>query len=144
MKTNKGFAVLRVVSAVLPLLAAGISAAFAANIPSPPGITSFPSSPITGATDVSNIFCGLLSWVFWGVIVLAIVFALVGAYRYVTSSGDAEKVRTANRTLLYAAVAVAVAIIASGVPYIVSSFIGGGLTNGVCSNSGGGLNTFGA
>lgn len=133
---------LRVISVAVPLLMVLVAPAALAigTIPTPPGLTGGLPTPITSATDASTVFCDLLAWVFWGVIVLAIVFALVGAYRYVTSSGDAEKVRSANRTLLYAAIAVVVALVAAGVPYIVSSFIGGGLTTGVCSAANGGGN----
>jgi formate-dependent nitrite reductase membrane component NrfD len=54
-------------------------------------------------------------------IVLAIVFVLVAAFKYLTAAGDPEKVKSASHTLIYAAVAVVIAILAKGVPLIIGS-----------------------
>ena len=64
--------------------------------------------------------------------------SLIAAYQYATSGGDPEKVGDASKRLLYAAIAVAVALIAQGVPYIVGSFLNGGSTgfSSVCSSNG--------
>jgi hypothetical protein len=83
-----------------------------------------PTNIITNASDVTNLFCGALLWMFWGVIVLAVAMFLVGGYTYATSAGDAEKVGKATRTLTYAAIAVVVALVAAGVPVLVGSLFG--------------------
>ncbi len=51
--------------------------------------------------------------------------ALFGAYKYLTSSGDEQKVSSAHKTLTYAAVGIAVAILAAGFPNLVSFIVGG-------------------
>ena len=74
--------------------------------------------------------CNIIDWIFWFFIVLAIIFTLIAAFRYLTAAGNPERVRSASVTLLYVVIAVLVALIAKGFPQIISSFIGGGL-NGV-------------
>jgi Type IV secretion system pilin len=99
-----------------------------------------PQAPITAPGQIANInqilspanICAVINWVFWLVIVFAIIFTLVAAFRYLTAAGDPEKVRRAGSTLLYVVVAIVVALIAKGFPLLISSFIGGGLTGVGC------------
>lgn len=99
-----------------------------------------PQPPITAPGSIANInqilssanVCVIINWVFWLVIVFSVIFTLVAAFRYLTASGDPEKVKRAGATLLYVVVAVVVALIAKGFPLIISSFIGGGLNNIGC------------
>ncbi len=86
---------------------------------------SAPTNIITNAGDITALFCGALNWLFWGLIVLSIAMFLIGGYLYTTSGGDAEKVGKATKTLTYAAIGVVVALVASGVPYFIGSFLNG-------------------
>ncbi len=99
-----------------------------------PAPISAPSniSNISNITSQSGIICVAINWIFWFLIVLTIIFVLVAAFKYLTAAGDPEKVRSASHTLLYAAVAIIVALIAKGLPLIVSSFVGGGLSSVGC------------
>ncbi len=105
-----------------------------AQISQPPGGVTAPSTinNISQITQQGGIICTIINWIFWLLIVLTIIFVLVAAFRYLTASGDPEKVKAAGATLLYAAVAIVVALIAKGLPLIISSFIGGGLYNVGC------------
>jgi uncharacterized membrane protein len=87
---------------------------------------------INQITGSAGIICVIINWIFWLLIVLTIVFVLYAAFLYLTAAGEPEKVKSASHTLLYAAVAVVVALIAKGLPLIVSSFIGGGLSGVGC------------
>ncbi len=101
----------------------------------PPGVTTLPTSPVQNVTNISDIVCGILLWVFWLLIMFAIIMFLMGGYRYATSAGEPEKVQGANRTLLYAAIAVVVALCAWGVPTLIDSFLGGfnvGMLTSIC------------
>ncbi|MDE2018846.1 MAG: hypothetical protein KGJ13_00690 [Patescibacteria group bacterium] len=75
----------------------------------------------------SSIICVAINWIFWFLIILTVIFVLIAAFKYLTAAGDPEKVKSASHTLLYAAIAVIVALIAKGFPLIINSFIGGGL-----------------
>ena len=83
-----------------------------------------PTNVIANVTDVTNLFCGALLWMFWGLMVFSTAMFLVGGYRYATSQGNSEKVGTATKTLTYAAIGVAVALIAGGVPILIGNIFG--------------------
>jgi uncharacterized membrane protein len=114
-----------VIALVLPMFASAQIGA--APISAPNTINSI--GQITGN---SGIICVIINWIFWLLIVFTIIFVLYAAFLYLTAAGDPEKVKAASHTLLYAAVAVVVALIAKGLPMIVSGFIGGGLTGVGC------------
>jgi len=93
-----------------------------------PGVTA-PDSPVTSVTDLTGsggLFCTIINWLFYLLIIGAVIFVLVAAFKYWTAGGDPEKVKAAGSTLLYAVIAVVIALIAKGIPFIASSFIGGG------------------
>ena len=109
-------------------------AVFAQEFTPPPAPTS-----LTEFEDVINI---VLGWMFSFLVFLAIVFVLVAAYKYLTAAGDPEKVKSASNTLIYAAVAIAVALLARGLPFLIGGLIGreiGGAGGGGGGGGGGGI-----
>lgn len=83
---------------------------------------------VTAPGDVSallSIVCRIINYVFFVLIIVAIIFVIIAAFRYLTSGGESEAVSKANKMLIYAAVAVAVALLAKAVPVIVGSIVGG-------------------
>ena len=88
----------------------------------PANIQKLPAGPISDVNGLQGFIGAVLIWMFWGLLVLGVAMFLVGGYKYVTSGGEPEKRSGANRTLLYATVAIAVALVAAGIPYIVASF----------------------
>jgi uncharacterized membrane protein len=103
-----------------------------AQISQPPVTAPSNITNINQVTGAAGIICTIINWIFWLLIILTIIFVLVAAFRYLTAAGDPEKVKAAGATLLYAAIAIVIALIAKGLPLIVSSFIGGGLTGVGC------------
>ncbi len=73
-----------------------------------------------------EVVCKVAYWIQTLALIIGIVYAVVAAYKYMTSGGDASKVGEAHKTLTYAAVGIGVALIAAGVPNIVSELLGGG------------------
>ncbi len=115
-----------ILSLGLPLLAS-------AQIPQPPTGNVPPAyTNIQQLTGQAGLICTVINWIFWLLVVLTIIFVLLAAFRYLTAAGDPEKVKGAGNTLLYAAIAIVVALIAKGLPLIVSSFIGGNLASTGC------------
>ncbi len=102
-----------VLSFAAPLLA---SAQF--NLPRNPTLEN-----LTGFQDF--ICTIVVNWLFTFLILLVIVFVIVAAYRYLTAAGDPEKVKSASNTLIYAAIAVIVALLARSMPVLVGSLISG-------------------
>ena len=83
-----------------------------------------PTAGITSLGMVLDDVCIVFDWAFYFLIALAVFFVVVAAFKYLTSAGNPETVKSANNTLLYAAIAVAVALLARGIPLIVASFFG--------------------
>jgi hypothetical protein len=90
----------------------------------PNGAASPPSAGITSIQTVLNYLCLAFDWAFWFLIALAVLFGVIAAFRYLTAAGEPEQVKKANSTLLYAAIAVAVALLAKAIPLIVGSVFG--------------------
>lgn len=93
--------------------------------------------PPTGGNinNIDQLVCRLREIViiiFWIFIVVAILFVIVAAFRYLTSGGDPEKVKKANWSLGAAAIAIVVGVIAWFAPAIVSSFVGVSLSTLSC------------
>jgi len=61
---------------------------------------------------------------FWVLIAVSVVLVFIAAYGYLTSAGDAEKVKNATKTITYAAVAIVVALLAKGFPYVIGDVFG--------------------
>lgn len=70
-----------------------------------------------GVSRVINVLLFLLG-------IIAVVMIIFGAFNYVTSNGDAGKVKTARDTILYACVGLLVAILAYAiVNFVISTFV---------------------
>jgi len=92
-----------------------------------PAVSVFAAIPVV-ANDVDNliikVLCPILNYLFTIALIVGILMALVAAYKYLTSSGDATKVSEAHKTLTYAAIGIAVAILAGSFPLLVGSLLG--------------------
>ena len=88
-----------------------------ASIP-PPSQTLLANGP-GGIVDLINT---ITNWMFTILLVLAVVFILLAAYKYLISGGG-EEVGAAHKMLLYAAVAIAVAFLAKGIVYVVAELV---------------------
>ena len=116
------------VSMLLPLLAAAQG-----TQPVRPGTVGvLPSPNVTTVSGVFTVLCQVLGWFFILFIILAVVFVIVAAFKYLTAGGDAEKVGTANHMLIYAVVAVVVAVIARAIPVIIANFFSAGGNTFAC------------
>ncbi len=107
-----------------PAVALVLPALVSAQVSNPPVVAPQPYQNINQVTGASGILCIAINWIFWFLIVLTIIFVLVAAFKYLTAAGNPEKVTSASHTLLYAAIAVVVAVLARGLPYIIASFLG--------------------
>ncbi len=80
-------------------------------------------SPINSAKDIIELFKKFLYWIataFWIWAVIAIIYA---GFLYLTAAGDSEKLDKAKKQLLYSVIAVAIGLVAYGVPAIVNSIL---------------------
>ena len=61
--------------------------------------------------------------IFYGVMVLAILFMLVAAFTFLTAGGSPEKIATARQMLIYALIGIGIALLAYVIPVIVKGLI---------------------
>lgn len=90
-----------------------------AQDPGPP--VGEPPRDLCGVIQILN---GITNWLLIFLVVVAIIFIILAAFKYLTAGGDATKISAANKQLLLAVVAVAVGLLAKGVPFIVGAVTG--------------------
>ncbi len=78
----------------------------------------------------SSLVATVLSWMTWIVGAISVVFIIIGGIRYVTSGGDAEKVKKAKNTVLYACIGLGVAILSFAIARFVESTLQNGVSGG--------------
>ena len=82
------------------------------------------TNPLT-SPDLSVVLNNFLGFLFTDIVLpLAVIMVLVGAVQFMTSAGDPEKVSRAKNTLIYAAIGVVVAGLATSATSIIKSIIG--------------------
>lgn len=88
---------------------------------------SYPVPPEGAVTTVQNLtgVLGIVTYivkiVYYLFFALAVFFIIWAAFSYLTAGGDPTKVKTASHRLIYAIVAIAVALLAYGIQAIVRS-----------------------
>ncbi len=111
----------------LKALAVSLSGLSVAALPLLASAQTLPPAPFVDLPGFKNFICTVVvGWLFTFLIILTVVFVLIAAYKYLTASGDPEKVKSASHTLIYAAIAIVVALFARGLPLIIGSLFSGG------------------
>jgi len=84
------------------------------------------TNPLGSSATFTSVSTAVASFLFWDVASpLAVIMVLVGAFQFITSAGDPEKVSKARKTIMYAAIGLAVALIAGGAVSIIQAFVSG-------------------
>lgn len=69
--------------------------------------------------DVFVVLNNIANWLFYILVLIAVIAILIAAFLFVTSSGDPEKVGSARQFILYALVGIMVGLLAKGLVLIV-------------------------
>jgi len=88
-------------------------------------------APIQDIAGIDRFVGAVLTWVsgiFWTIAIIAVFYA---AYLFLNASGDEERVSKAKRQLLYAIIAMAIAIMAPGLKPLIRNILGGGSSTAV-------------
>ncbi len=92
--------------------------------PNPPANLQLPDNPLpNGGNDIISIISIIANWVYSFLLVAAVIFILIAAFNYLTGAGNTEKISKAHKILIYAVVAVAIALLAKGIVVLISSLI---------------------
>jgi len=92
-----------------------ISISFAIDIENPLGETS----------DIYTLVIKILDFLIVLSIPLSAILIVYAGLLYITSAGNAEKIKTAQKTLIWALIGFAIVLIAKGVPAIIQEFLSG-------------------
>jgi len=97
----------------------GVPAAFAQEEPA----NGLPQDgPKTGADLLERV--GIIgSWVFAIFLAVSVIYIVLAAFQFVTGGGNPEQVSGARQKLIYAAIGIAIALLAAGFDDIISSVI---------------------
>ena len=87
------------------------------------GIQPAPT-PVRDIQGIIRIINTVINYFFTFLLIIATIFVFIAAYKYLTAAGDGEKVQSAHATIIYAAVAIAVALLAQGIRFIVAQLVG--------------------
>ena len=117
MKMSKIAKLSLVVSTIGLLLLGNVAIGQIAQIP---GIQQTGPTTIGGLVDVLK---GVIRWTYIIFFVIAVMFILFAAFSYLTAGGDAEKITTAKNRVIYAAIAIIVALLAVGFEVIIRNFL---------------------
>jgi len=71
-----------------------------------------------------NSITTVTSWVFYGVMVIAVLMLIFGGFKYMTSGGNPESVKGAQQLIVAAVVGIAIALLAKVIPGVVRFFLG--------------------
>ena len=89
--------------------------------PNIPGVTTVGRVSTVGSLVDTVRF--VVRWVYIIFFVIAVLMILFAAFTYLTAAGNEEKVKKARDSIIYAAVAVAVALLAVGFEQIIRTFL---------------------
>lgn len=88
-----------------------------------PALVFAASAPVINTIDdIKNLIIKLTDWVFLLLAAIAVVILVWGAFEFVTSEGNPDKVKTAKDRVTFAIIALVLAILAKGMVEIVKSF----------------------
>ena len=87
------------------------------------GVQSDKNAPISTDT-ITGVILNLVNWLSWLVGVASVVMGLYSGLLFITASDDANKIETAKKTVIYALIGVAVAILSFSIVKITWSLIG--------------------
>ncbi len=118
MKLSKIVGLSLGISVISLLLLSNIAIGQVANIP---GIAQTGPTTVSGLVDVLR---NVVRWIYVIFFIIAVMFILFAAFSYLTAGGEPEKLNKAKSQIIYAVVALAVALLAVGFEVIIRNFLG--------------------
>lgn len=113
MKKNSLFLIIFSLVGILPLIGFAEKCEIDKNL----------NCPVTSIKDVMDILTKIVNYMYTAFFIVAIGFILLAAFNYLTAQDDPEKIKSATRQIMWAAVAIAVALISVGANKIIEEFL---------------------
>lgn len=86
--------------------------------------TRQPQTSITTPEKVIALINKAGGWFYSALVALAVVFIIYAAFKFLTAGGDEKNIETAKQQLIYAIIALAVAMLATGIVKVLKQFLG--------------------
>ena len=80
-------------------------------------------SPINEPNQFLDVIASVVKWTYAIFFIITVMFVLFAAFNYLTGGDDAEKIKSAHQQIMYAAIAVAIALLAVGFSLIIQRFL---------------------
>lgn len=80
-------------------------------------------TPICSIADIFTVLNNIVSWMYRIFFVVAVLFILLAAYNYLTARGNPETIQKVNKQILYAVIAIIIAIVSVGFDVIIRKFL---------------------
>ena len=81
------------------------------------------NSPIKMPSDIFTILFKIVKYAYTIFFIVAIIFIIIAAFNFLTAQGDPEKIKGARAQILWAVVAIAIALISVGAAQIIQTFL---------------------
>lgn len=80
-------------------------------------------SPVRDAPGLVDVVRKVVVWTYTLFFILAVLLIIFAAFAYLTAGNNAEQIKTAHKRLIWAAVAIVVALLAVGAELIIKDFL---------------------
>jgi len=81
-------------------------------------------NPLGETSDVHTLIDKILNFLLGIALVLTPIMIVYAGFLYITAAGNEEKVKTANKVLIWTLIGLAVVLIAKGIPALIKEFLG--------------------
>lgn len=99
------------------------STIFAASVDIAPFNKGDTASPVTSAPQIFGIVRNIVIWIYRAFFVVAVIFLLIAAYNFIQGGTNPEKIKVAKGQIKYAVISIVVALVASGLSWIIAQFL---------------------
>lgn len=86
--------------------------------------TRQPQTSITTPEKVIALIDKAGGWFYSALVALAVIYIIYAGFKFLTAGGDEKKVEEAKQQLIYAIIALAVAMLATGIVKVMKQFLG--------------------
>ncbi len=92
-------------------------------------------SPVKRVNDVIRILYNIVRWTYDIFFITAVFFILLAAYKFLFAQEDPEKIKSAKNQVIYAVIAIIIALLAISFDVIIKDFLGGSQSGGSSSET---------
>ena len=82
-----------------------------------------PENIIDSPEKIVGVLGTVAAWLFTILMALAVLMVVYAAFLYLTAAGNPDRLTSAKKTLIYAIVAIVVALVAGGIPLLIESIL---------------------